>query len=116
MSTLCRRTTTPATDTRPGEVRTYRGRTVEELIPRIRAELGPGAMILRERQGLTGGVGGFFAKRCVEIDAQAAPRLSSTPTTTSRPGGGRRGDRAEPCPDAARSTPQSALRCPRPPP
>lgn len=67
---------TPATDTRPGEVRTYRGRTVEELIPRIRAELGPGAMILRERQGLTGGVGGFFAKRCVEIDAQAAPRLS----------------------------------------
>ncbi len=65
-----------ATDTRPGEVRTYRGRTVEELIPRIRAELGPGAMILRERQGLTGGVGGFFAKRCVEIDAQAAPRLS----------------------------------------
>ncbi len=64
------------TDTRPGEVRTYRGRTVEELIPRIRAELGPGAMILRERQGLTGGVGGFFAKRCVEIDAQAAPRLS----------------------------------------
>ncbi|HET9124714.1 MAG TPA: hypothetical protein VFN65_07510 [Solirubrobacteraceae bacterium] len=68
--------TTPATDTRPGEVRTYRGRTVEELIPRIRAELGPGAIILRERQGLTGGVGGFFAKRCVEIDAQAAPRLS----------------------------------------
>lgn len=63
-------------DTRPGEVRTYRGRTVEELIPKIRAELGPGAMILRERQGLTGGVGGFFAKRCVEIDAQSAPRLS----------------------------------------
>ena len=29
------------TDTRPGEVRTYRGRTVEELIPQIRAELGP---------------------------------------------------------------------------
>jgi len=70
-------TDTPTkTDIRPGEVRTYRGRTVEELIPRIRAELGPGAMILRERQGLTGGVGGFFAKRCVEIDAQAPPGLS----------------------------------------
>ncbi|HLI58321.1 MAG TPA: hypothetical protein VKV21_01515 [Solirubrobacteraceae bacterium] len=69
-------TTPTETDIRPGEVRTYRGRTLEELIPQIRAELGPGAMILRERQGLTGGVGGFFAKRCVEIDAQAAPGLS----------------------------------------
>ncbi|HWE09023.1 MAG TPA: hypothetical protein VG325_06700 [Solirubrobacteraceae bacterium] len=57
-------------------VRTYRGRTIEELIPRIRAELGPDAIILREREGLTGGIGGFFAQRCVEIDAQAAPRLS----------------------------------------
>jgi flagellar biosynthesis GTPase FlhF len=59
-----------------GEVRTYRGRTVEELIPRIRAELGEGAIILRERQGLSGGVGGFFAQRCVEIQAQAGPRVS----------------------------------------
>jgi flagellar biosynthesis GTPase FlhF len=59
-----------------GEVRTYRGRTVEELIPRIRAELGEGAIILRERQGLTGGVGGFFAQRCVEIQAQTGPRVS----------------------------------------
>src|ERR1700753_3088443 len=57
-------------------VRTYRGRTIEELIPQSRAELGPDAIILREREGLTGGIGGFFAQRCVEIDAQAAPRLS----------------------------------------
>jgi hypothetical protein len=59
-----------------GEVRTYRGRTLQELIPQIKAELGPGAIILREREGVTGGVGGFFAQRCVEIDAQAAPRVS----------------------------------------
>ena len=59
-----------------GDVHTYRGRTVEELIPRIRAELGPGAIILRERQGLSGGLGGFFAQRCVEIEAQAAPRVN----------------------------------------
>ncbi len=59
-----------------GQVRTYRGRTIEELIPQIREELGPDAIILREREGLTGGIGGFFAQRCVEIDAQAAPRLS----------------------------------------
>lgn len=60
----------------PDGVRTYRGRTIEELIPRIRAELGPDAIILREREGLTGGIGGFFAQRCVEIDAQAAPRVN----------------------------------------
>jgi flagellar biosynthesis GTPase FlhF len=56
-------------------VRTYRGRTLEELIPRIRADLGPDAIILRERQGVKGGIGGFFAQRCVEVDAQAAPRV-----------------------------------------
>ncbi len=55
-------------------VRTYRGRSLEELIPRIRAELGSDAIILREREGLTGGFNGFFAQRCVEVDAQAAPR------------------------------------------
>ena len=60
----------------PDGARTYRGRTIEELIPRIRAELGPDAIILREREGLTGGIGGFFAQRCVEIDAQAAPRVN----------------------------------------
>ncbi len=53
-------------------VRTYRGRKLEDLIPQIRAELGADAIILRQREGLTGGVGGFFAQKCVEIDAQAA--------------------------------------------
>jgi flagellar biosynthesis GTPase FlhF len=52
-------------------VRTYRGRKLEDLIPQIREELGPDAIILRQREGLTGGVGGFFAQRCVEVDAQA---------------------------------------------
>jgi flagellar biosynthesis protein FlhF len=56
-------------------VRTYRGRTLEDLIPQIRAELGPDAIILRQREGLMGGVGGFFAQKCVEVDAQAAPRV-----------------------------------------
>ncbi len=53
-------------------VRTYRGRKLEDLIPQIRAELGPDAIILRQREGLMGGVGGFFAQKCVEVDAQAA--------------------------------------------
>ena len=51
-------------------VRTYRGRTLEEILPQIRAELGPDAIILREREGLVGGVGGFFAQRFVEVDAR----------------------------------------------
>jgi flagellar biosynthesis GTPase FlhF len=66
----------PAPPDDPDGVRTYRGRTIEELIPRIRAELGPDAIILREREGLMGGIGGFFAQKCVEIDAQAAPRVN----------------------------------------
>jgi flagellar biosynthesis GTPase FlhF len=49
--------------------RTYRGRSLEELLPRVRAELGPDAVILRQREGLTGGVAGFFQKQLVEIEA-----------------------------------------------
>ena len=57
-------------------VRTYRGRKLEDLIPQIREELGPDAIILRQREGLIGGVGGFFAQKCVEVDAQAPqPRV-----------------------------------------
>src|SRR5437588_2907619 len=57
---------------KPDGVRTYRGKTLAELIPQIRAELGPDAIILREREGLIGGVSGFFAKRCVEVEARGA--------------------------------------------
>lgn len=53
-----------------GGTRTFRGRTLEEILPQIRAELGPDAIILREREGLVGGVGGFFAQRFVEVDAR----------------------------------------------
>lgn len=57
--------------------KTYRGRSLEELLPRVRAELGPDAVIVRQREGLTGGVGGFFQKRCVEIEAMAAEAASA---------------------------------------
>ena len=50
--------------------KTYRGSSIEELLPRIRAELGPEAVIVCQREGLIGGVGGFFQKRCVEVDAR----------------------------------------------
>src|SRR3954447_795433 len=54
------------------DVKTYRGRTLEELLPQIREELGPDAIVLRRREGLGGGVGGFFQKHFVEVDARKA--------------------------------------------
>jgi flagellar biosynthesis protein FlhF len=60
----------------PDGVRTYRGRRIEDIVPQIRAELGADAVILRQREGVTGGVGGFFAQRCVEVDARSGtPRI-----------------------------------------
>src|SRR3954471_13006315 len=54
------------------DVKTYRGRTLEELLPQIREELGPEAIVLRRREGLGGGVGGVFQKHFVEVDARQA--------------------------------------------
>src|SRR4051794_7690171 len=54
------------------DVKTYRRRTREELLPQIRSELGPDAIVLRRREGLAGGVGGFFQKHFVEVDARKA--------------------------------------------
>jgi flagellar biosynthesis GTPase FlhF len=52
------------------DVKTYRGRSLEEVLPRIRAELGPDAIVLRRREGLSGGVGGLFQRPYVEVDAR----------------------------------------------
>jgi flagellar biosynthesis GTPase FlhF len=63
-----------ATDFEP---RTYRGSDLDELLPKIREELGPDAMVVRQREGLHGGVGGFFQRRCVEVVARrATPRVN----------------------------------------
>lgn len=62
--------------TSDSQTRTYRGSSVDELIPRIQRELGDDAIILRRREGLTGGVLGFFQRSFVEIDAVAGhPRV-----------------------------------------
>ncbi len=59
-----------------GEARVFRGRSVDELIPRIQRDLGPDAIILRRREGLSGGILGFFQQQWVEIEAIAGtPRL-----------------------------------------
>src|SRR6185436_20133952 len=55
------------------EIKTYRGGSLEELLPKIRDELGPDALIVRQREGIVGGVGGFFGKKCVEVDVAPPP-------------------------------------------
>ncbi|HTC60777.1 MAG TPA: hypothetical protein VK691_11750 [Solirubrobacteraceae bacterium] len=60
----------------PGSIHTYRGRTVEELLPKIQDELGANAIIVRRREGLTGGIAGFFQRRFVELDAtEGGPQI-----------------------------------------
>ncbi len=55
---------------------TYRGRTVEELLPKIQDELGANAIIVRRREGLTGGIAGFFQRRFVELEAtEGGPQI-----------------------------------------
>jgi flagellar biosynthesis GTPase FlhF len=64
------------------ETFTYRGRSLEELVPRIRQDLGDDAVIVSRREMTSGGVGGFFAKREIEVevrpgDSAAAPGLAA---------------------------------------
>jgi flagellar biosynthesis protein FlhF len=67
---------TPQETTKAGERgRVYRGRTVAELIPRIQADLGPEAIVLRRRSGLEGGLGGFFQRPFVEIEARGGSKV-----------------------------------------
>jgi len=52
------------------ETFTYRGRSLEELVPRIRQELGDDAVIVARRETSSGGVGGFFARREIEVEVR----------------------------------------------
>jgi|HubBroStandDraft_2_1064218.scaffolds.fasta_scaffold00096_11 flagellar biosynthesis GTPase FlhF len=54
---------------RENATRVYRGRSVDELVPQIQRDLGSEAIIVRRREGLTGGVMGFFQRAFVEIEA-----------------------------------------------
>lgn len=61
-------------DTTP---KTYRGKSLAEVLPHVKAELGEGAIAVNVRQATTGGIGGFFAQRCVEVDAIAGPTVDA---------------------------------------
>jgi len=64
--------------------KTFRGRTLDELLPQIRTELGPDAVVLRRREGLAGGIGGFFQRSYVEVEARAAQPDEDDPTLEAR--------------------------------
>ncbi len=53
-----------------GDVRRFRGRSIEAVVPQIREELGSDAIVLRSREALEGGVGGFFQRQVVEVEAR----------------------------------------------
>lgn len=72
-------------ETRPRETRTYRGGSLEELLPQILAELGPEALITKQREGVVGGVNGFFGKRCVEVDVEIEPAAPAAPAPVAAP-------------------------------
>src|SRR6185503_5314674 len=66
------------------ETKTYRGRSLEEVLPQVRDELGPDAIVLRRREGLAGGVAGFFQRSYVEVEARGA--LDTQPTSSAGTG------------------------------
>src|SRR4051794_10531672 len=51
------------------EPKTFRGLSLAEVERKVRAELGDDAVVVRQREGLTGGVGGFFQRKLYEVDA-----------------------------------------------
>ena len=58
------------------QTRIYRGRTIDEVIPQIQKELGADAIIVRRREGLSGGILGFFQHQYIEIEAMpGGPRI-----------------------------------------
>ena len=50
-------------------IKTFQGRTLEDLLPEIRETLGPSAVVLGQRAKVTGGIGGFFGTKVIEVTA-----------------------------------------------
>src|SRR3954453_18315159 len=49
------------------QTKTFRGLSLAEVETKVRAELGDDAVIVRSREGLTGGAGGLFRGRVVGV-------------------------------------------------
>jgi flagellar biosynthesis protein FlhF len=61
------------------ERRTYRAETLEQALQAVSDELGPEAIVVTQREGVVGGIGGFFGKRCVELEVEAASPATAEP-------------------------------------
>lgn len=102
-------------------LRTYRGRSLEEILPQIRAELGPDAVVVRQRDGLMGGIGGFFQQQFVEVQARPGTmRLNVYDDEPALPEPLQQAAAEQPAPPpaepAAASGPESLAPAPRAPP
>ncbi|MGC2373807.1 MAG: hypothetical protein WA484_08030, partial [Solirubrobacteraceae bacterium] len=99
----------------PSQAHVYRGSTVDELIPRIQRELGPDAIILRRREGLTGGILGFFQRSFVEIEAvPGGPRIDVYDEGEGEPAGERSPAPGLPLLDIPWSSPAPSYPAPAP--
>ena len=67
------------------ETRTFRAENLEDVLGTVRDELGPDAIVVRQREGIVGGIGGFFGKRCVEVDVECPPELPDRPRLSALP-------------------------------
>src|SRR5688572_20904566 len=78
------------------ETKTFRGRSLGEVLPQVRGELGPDAIVVRRREGLAGGVAGFFQRSYVEVEARGSlpDEQPLTQPTSSAGTGELRSDRA----------------------
>jgi flagellar biosynthesis protein FlhF len=50
-------------------IKTFQGRSLEEVLPQIKEELGPNAVVVGQRTKVQGGVAGFFGTKVVEVTA-----------------------------------------------
>jgi len=50
-------------------IKTFQGRSLEEVLPQIKAELGAGAVVVGQRTKVQGGVAGFFGTKVIEVTA-----------------------------------------------
>src|SRR4051794_31115728 len=70
------------------ETKTFRGLSLAEVEAEVRAELGDDAVVVRQREGLSGGVGGFFQRRVYEVEAIAGtgtPAPAAAPAPAPKP-------------------------------
>ena len=57
------------------DIKTFRGRTLEEVLPQVRSELGPDAIVVRRREGLAGeDVGDGLARGHRQLERRAGAR------------------------------------------